>query len=245
VNAVLGRESLVESLIDLALDGKTVLLLGPVGIGKTTVLGELARRARESGRPCGVSHRTDALGDLTRALSTAYSGLALEGRSQRAIRGGLRLEVERRPGVLVLDGLRGAGSAFKSFLRSLRGTGLGVLIAADVEHASDRRRVRTLGLASREWGIPPLPPRHLRRVLESSVCDGALPHALAEEDRKAILEAARGRPGWIVMCVERLQSPRYWDRGRVRRELLSVDVAMAAAGHSFADAPLTRRQLGG
>jgi len=56
----------------LALSGETVMVYGPLGIGKTAILGELARRAEQAGRPCAICPRTERLSDVTEALVRCY-----------------------------------------------------------------------------------------------------------------------------------------------------------------------------
>ncbi|HZS41775.1 MAG TPA: ATP-binding protein [Polyangia bacterium] len=219
---LLGRTTLIASLWERARDGQTVLLHGPVGSGKTAILDELRRRAARLDVPCGISPQTATLGDLTRALTQAYPVVDPTGRTQRRLRSGLRLAIAARPGVLLLDHVVAAGAAVKGFLRSLRGTGLGVVLAGDVEHPRDHARLRALGLAYREIAIPPLDGRYCARLL----ADGA--HALlVEGDRIALVRMAEGRPGWALAIARRLSDERYWSGDRVRLELLRADVSIA------------------
>jgi hypothetical protein len=70
---VLGRDEILDTVEALALSGETVLIYGPLGIGKTAILGELAHRAECAGRPCGICPRTERLADVTEALVRGYS----------------------------------------------------------------------------------------------------------------------------------------------------------------------------
>lgn len=226
---IVGRAQLIDELWQGLTAGHTILLHGPVGIGKTTVLDAIDARARRAHKPCARAPRTEQLADVTRALADAYPEVAAA--TQRQLRGRLRLAVERRPGLLLLDQLGAAGTATKGFLRSLRGLGLGVLLAGDVEHPRDRQRLRDFGLAYRELEVPPLSTRSLSRVL------GALVPSLRplhSDDEAALLVAARGRPGWLVAAAERLGDKRYWsDDGRIRSTLLAADLAVATARRLF------------
>jgi len=219
-----GREKLLAQLQGAAMTGKTVLVFGPIGIGKTAILRELQRRVAAAGRPCGYASRVTALGDVTRALGDAYPEVSAHERTQRSYRASLRMAVEVRPGVLLLDHLARAGTGLRGFLRSLQGTGLGVLLAGDVEYPRDRARLRELRLAYREEEVPPLTPRQLRRVLEDGLRARTLPWPLGERDRAVLLDAAQGRPGRVVAFAERLADAQYWEDGHLRVARLTGDV---------------------
>lgn len=222
---VVGRAQIIDDLWQGVAAGHTILLHGPVGIGKSALLDAIAARARRARKPCARAQRTEQLADVTQALAQAYPEVAAT--TQRQLRGRLRLAVERRPGVLLLDHVGAAGTATKGFLRSLRGLGLGVLLAGDVEHPRDHQRLRDFGLAYREVAVPPLSTRSMSRVLTASLASSRPLHA---DDEAALLTAARGRPGWLIAAVERLADPRYWsDDGRVRQTLLAADLTVATA----------------
>jgi len=142
---VLGRDEILDTIGRLVFGGETVLLHGSLGIGKTTMLGELARRAAQAGRPCAFCPRTERLSDITEALVRGYS-IGTGALTQRRRRSRVRLVIERQPGILLLDHLFDVGNGVKGYLRSLGGTGLGVVIAVDVEPPRDHARVRARGL---------------------------------------------------------------------------------------------------
>jgi len=151
---LLGRGSMLSSLVAEALAGHTVLLLGPAGIGKSAVLAELAQRFGREGYPCGSVAETGCLRDVTEALARAYPGVCSIRDHQLRRRGLLRRAVMRRPGVLLLDHLRTATPAMKRFLTSLWGTGLGLIFAADIDHSRDRARIRGFALLIASWSCP-------------------------------------------------------------------------------------------
>lgn len=226
MSELLGREQLLASLATAAEAGHTVLIHGPWGVGKSALLRALRCRWREEGRPCGLAADTRSLADVTQALCEAYPAVRTAGRSQRHIRSSLRMAVEANPGLLLLDHIGSGGTAVKGFLRSLQGTGLGVLLAADVEDWRDKGKVRALGLAYREIEVSPLPPRHIRLLLDSRLASASLPHRLTDAHRSALLELAAGRPGWIFSMVQRLAEPRYWAGQGVLLELLRCDISL-------------------
>lgn len=227
---VLGRDEILDTVEALAFSGETVLVYGPLGIGKTAILGQLAHRADHAGRPCAICPRTERLSDVTEALVRGYA-TRTGALTQRKRRSRVRLAIEHNPGILLLDHLLEVGSAVKGYLRSLRGTGLGVLIAADVEQSRDHAHVRALGLAYRELALPPLHGRHLRRLLDFELRSGRLPYAVPESDREALIDVARGRPGWIVRLAAAASQMRYWRGDRLLIELLATDVSMAVTSH--------------
>jgi ABC-type cobalamin/Fe3+-siderophores transport system ATPase subunit len=62
-----GRRKVVKDLAGPLLAGRTVLLYGPKGSGKSALLEALARGMKRQRRPCGFSRRTRSLSDLTGA----------------------------------------------------------------------------------------------------------------------------------------------------------------------------------
>lgn len=222
----LQRDRVLQEVEGVLRAGNTVLVWGPWGAGKSTWLAEVLDRAASDGIPCGLASRTASLHDVTQALARAYPAVSLEARSQRQIRAALRMALERRPGLLLLDGLQAPGVALRSFLRSLRGTGLGIAFAADVEHSRDRRRLQALRLAYYEWAFPPLRGAAFRQLFERS-----MPAPLHAADRQALLRVAAGRPGWIVRMGERLRDDGYWRGDRIRVEMLRADVTLEVLEH--------------
>ena len=210
-----GRKALLLSLEEAARAGKTVLLLGGTGIGKTALLAELGRRITSRDVPCGIAAQTRTLGDVTTALANAYQLTPQEGENRRRFRSRLRLAVETRPGVLLLDHVAEIGTATKGFLRTLRGTGLGVLFAADVENMRDHHAIRSLRLTHLEAWIPPLESRVMAALLNELLVDSPLAHPLQDCDRRSLIRGARGNPGRLAVAVELLRAERYWRDRRV------------------------------
>lgn len=226
VMEIVGRYRVVQEVAALACDGHTVLVFGPLGIGKTAILTGATRFLRGRGMPFGLSGRTETFRDLVQGLEEMYPGLEAHGRGHRQIRNRLRLEAESRPGVLVLDHLGSIGTAARGLLRYVRGLGLGILIGADVEHPRDHAWLRGLRLSHREYRVPPLPRRDLRRVLDAALRGVRMLQPLGEEDASAMVDKAMGRPGWIVRMASRLEQARYWSHGRLLVNLLAIDVSV-------------------
>jgi len=221
-----GRKDIVDELTSLMMRGQVVLLYGPIGIGKTSILEAVKRSIEKENRPCGFSPQTSSLSDLTAALLRAYPDIDAEGRTPRQVRSALRMAVERNPGVVLLDHLRNAGTHFKGYLASFRGTRLGAIIAADVEVPRDHDRFRAMHFAYREEKVPPLANRYLRRLLAEALAKQSVPQPLSEADGEALVKAAHGRPGWILLIAELLQNPDYWSGGRVHVKSILASVTI-------------------
>jgi len=220
------RDRVLREIETLLRAGNTVLVWGPWGIGKSTWLAALHEHARRERLPCGISPQTSSLRDVTQAFARAYPEVSLEQRSQRQIRWALRLALDAQPGLLLLDDLRKAGSALRSFLRSLRGSGLGIGIAADVEGPRDLARLRALHLAYHERAFPPLRGAPLHKLVSNAV-----PASIHAQDRRTLVRMAAGRPGWVVRIGERLRDPEYWRGDRIQLEKLRADIAVEVLAH--------------
>jgi energy-coupling factor transporter ATP-binding protein EcfA2 len=234
-----GRRNIVKMLAEPLLAGRTVLLYGPMGSGKSTLLEALDRRMKKQRRPCGFCRSARSLSAITKALQAAYPEVPSEGRTQRQLRSDLVYAAEVRPGALLLDHLGDVGTQFKGYLRAMRGTGLGVLLAADAEVDRDHDRLRAMHLAYLEVEVPPLPSRCLHRILGETLEADPLPFDLADVDRAALIRMARGRPGWVVWAGRIMCDPHYWRDGRVLLESLRAEIMTRIAGAycSFAIGP--------
>jgi hypothetical protein len=224
----LGRQTLVIELTRLALEGETVLLYGRRGVGKTSVLEPVEGEIRSHGRACSISHRTDVLADVVSALAECYPGAT--GPSRCPTRVWLREAVREQPAVLLLDHLGAATPAVSYYLRSLRGTGLGVIIAADVEHARDRAEVHSLRLAYREMEAPPLGRRVLERFLDAELDKQTPKRGLIPAQRANLLAVAARRPGVVALLLELLGHSTAGHEGTIHWELLRCEVSSAIAG---------------
>lgn len=200
--------------------GQHLVLWGPRGSGKTTLLNAVVQELGDA--HCALSPTTASLDDITRALEHAYSGTSTTGLTRRAARSRLWWAADAEPGCVLLDHVTRVPSAMKGWLRRLRGGVVGVLLAVDVDSPRERERLRTLKIGCMTMRIPPAAPRSLMRLLMNSwELLTALP--LPTPDRRALVRAARGRPGWITACVALAADPRYWFDGRLRVHLLALD----------------------
>ncbi len=221
-----GRRRLVTQLVAVAFQAGRMLVHGPWGIGKTTILTEAARTAREAGFRVGYFARTESLADVVRALEAAYPIAAAGSMPARQRRSSLRLAVEQDPGLLVLDSLDANGTALVGILRSLRGKKLAVLAAAEVEDAVDLAIARSSGLAYRELAVPRLGGRDLGKWLELLNRKFPLPFHLNVTARGALLDLADGRPGVLERAWARLRANRYWRGSVPLLETVAADVRL-------------------
>ena len=230
-----GRRTVIKDLLEPLLAGQTVLLYGPVGGGKSTLLQALAGALKKQRRPCGLCRQTHSLSHATDALMAAYPGVRRQGRTRRQMRSDLSQAIEARPGALLLDHPQHVGTQFKGYLRTLRGTGLGVLWTADCETPRDHEQLRAMHLAYLEIEAPPLSSRCLHHILDDCLAVRPLPCTLSKDDRSAIVRMARGRPGWIIMLSDLLNSNAFWSKGRVLKGPLRAAVLSRIAGMYFAN----------
>jgi energy-coupling factor transporter ATP-binding protein EcfA2 len=210
--------ALVRDLETRLRDGEHVTLYGPRGSGKSTVLRALEARLRRASIPCALSVTTAALDDITRALVGAYPDVATGAVTRRSARERLWRAADLRPGVLLLDEFTIPSNAMVTLLRRLHGGVAGVLAAVDIEDDRDRIKLKAWRYGSMRLRMPLTPPSRLRRLLRTH-CREADVSLLDPVVERTLLRAARGRPGWIVCCVELGREPRYW---RDRRLLVSV-----------------------
>ena len=215
------------------LRGEHLTLYGPRGSGKSTVLTELHARLGRTGIPCAYSPCTTALDDITRALERAYPGVDTGEVGRRTARVRLCNAADRRSGILLLDHFRCNGSAMVSFLRHLHGKVAGVLTAVDVEAAAERSRMRPSRYGAMPVRMPLASARQLRRLLDERWGACRLP-PLGGEAVRAFVQAARGRPGWIVQCAQLACERRYWCACGPLVTVLSVDTEAAVRYHALA-----------
>ncbi len=128
---------------------------------------------------------------------------------RRTARVRLWYAADRRAGVLLLDHFSCNGSAMVAFLRRLHGRIAGVLTAVDVDAQQEQLRMRPWRYGALSVRMPLASARQLRAMLDRLWSSRGLPR-LEAKAVQALVEAARGRAGWIVQCVELAGEPRYW-----------------------------------
>jgi hypothetical protein len=112
-------------------------------------------------------------------------------------------------------------------LKRLHGKIAGVLTAVDVDDKRERSRIRRPSrYGAMSVKMPLTSTRQLRRLLYALTGGLGLP-ALAPSIEQKLLESSRGRPGWIVKCMELACERRYWCEHGLLVSTLCVDTEAA------------------
>lgn len=205
--------------------GESMVLHGPHGIGKTTLLLDLEARLRAGGVTCVRVPQTRSLGDITRELQQAYPG-----ETARDTGGDGRVRewtaAELKGGVLLLDHLTHVTNSMVRFLHWVRGGIMGVLSAVDVEVEEERHRLRAQRLGALSVRMPGLSADLLHDLLRQRAVELHLP-TLDTETARRLVRAAEGRPGWILKCLELQSDTRYWQGEQLFASLVCTDTDAA------------------
>ena len=200
--------------------GEHLILYGPRGSGKSTLVSELRARFAKASTPCGVAHHTSCLDDITRTMESAYPEVNTEEVGRRTARARLRNAADRRGCVLLLDHLTKVSTAMVGACRRLRGGVAGILFVVDIDTERERQRMRAKRLAL-SVRMPPVSSRQLRTLFRSRCAEHGL--SVGRDMERHILRAARGRPGWIVHCTRLMPHNRYWHEGQLYPTVLCTD----------------------
>jgi energy-coupling factor transporter ATP-binding protein EcfA2 len=200
--------------------GEHLILYGPRGSGKSTLVSELHARLATASTPCGVAQYTACLDDITRAMEAAYPEVNTQTIARRTARARLWHVADQRGCVLLLDHLTKVSTAMVGFCRRLRGGVAGILFVVDVDVERERQRMRAKRLAV-SVRMPHASIRQLRKLLRSRCAEHRL--LVGRKMEGQILHAAQGRPGWIVQCTTLIPQTRYWHEGQLYPTLLCTD----------------------
>lgn len=217
---------LTAQLATRLLRGEHLTLWGPRGSGKSAVLAQVQARLGAAAAPRAYSISTATLDDITQTLERAYPGVDTREVGRRTARFRLWNAADRRAGVLLLDHFHCNGSAMVSFLRRLHGKIAGVLTAVDVDDERERNRMRPWRYGAMSVRMPLATAMQLRRLLDERCRCLRLPPFEAQAAHK-LVEAARGRPGWIVMCTDLARDSRYWCKHGPLVSVMCVDAEAA------------------
>jgi len=226
--ALFGRRAVLARLDEHVRAGHVVLMYGPRGVGMTTTLRALATRCRTRGLAVGLAPRSVTLGDLVAALQQAYPDVAADPDGRRT-RARLQMAAERQPCVLLLDHVGHIGTAFKSLLRSLRGTGSGVVIAGDADGPREHEALRALRLTHREIELPRLGTTSMYALLRARLARASTPCPVRPDDVRRLVRAANGLPGRAAWFASALANGNAWRDGRVRVDWLQTEMLARTA----------------
>lgn len=218
-------ESFAAQILSRLERGEHVLVHGPRGTGKSTLLAALQVRLRSRGMPCGLAARTAGLADIVDAIAMAYPRVAVDDVSRRAMAMRLRLAAEQRRGVLLLDHAVQLSTAMVGLLRRLRGGVIAVLLCVDADAPFEQACARSWRRHALGERMPLMADAQLRRRL-CALCKlyGPLPE---RADLRHLVRSASGRVGWLEQCARRLSDARYWQQQRLAVTGLCIDIEMS------------------
>jgi len=202
--------------------GQHLVLYGPRGSGKSTLVAQLHGRFLRANVPCAVAQSTSGLADITGALEAAFPEVNTQVVNRRNARYRLWSAADRRRCVLLLDHLSDVSTAMIGFLRRLRGGVAGVLFVVDVDVERERmrlrKRARSLALSVR---MPLASTDLLRGLLHARCAEQGF--SVQPEAEYQLLHTAQGRPGWIVLCTTLMAQSKYWHQGQPYPSLVCTD----------------------
>lgn len=145
--------------------GSHLVLYGPRGSGKSTLIKVIRNHYQVIGTPCGLAPQTSGLPDIIAALRQAYPDTRIDGIGKRAARARLRLAADHTSGVLLLDHATAMTTAMLGYLRRLRGGIAGALLVTDIDTSHERDRMRAWRAGALSIRIPRTPNHELRAAL--------------------------------------------------------------------------------
>lgn len=242
----LNRHNELERLASLLRQGKSVLVHGPAGTGKTSLLGALRRQPSAPSLLLGPANLDPApwmrqvlltlvcergLASLCRRLELEAPVGEREARAALARKSGgaaraLLFEAFSDAGVAVaLDPLGFVSRPLYELLRELgRKTGTPFVFTARSAHMEDIGYVSKFALPQEQrLALGGLPAAEAAHLFESAVAGWPRRPANFEEFRRHVLDYADGNPGTILGLARLARENAYWAGDRLKLHLLTVD----------------------
>jgi energy-coupling factor transporter ATP-binding protein EcfA2 len=244
----LNRTAELERLRGLLRQGKSVLLTGPSGMGKTALLEELRRVGAPGGRElvftAGNLEPADWLRAVSLALLCAHDVPALKqrlslsgrpepeaarqqlrGKSAGALRAVLFETLAGAELAFMLDPLGFISRPFYELLRDLhRATAVPFILAARSPHMEEIGYATKFALPREQClALGPLAPPLSQQLFDAAISVWPRQPQNLEAFRAHVLDYAGGNPGTILGMLQLARQETYWAGDSVKAHLLTVD----------------------
>lgn len=254
MDALVGRARLVDALLDHMRQGRSVLLVGAAGTGKTAILRAVMDRAEQScdRRVPIYCKQASTLKTLLRAVAeqlllqgaarstaqvmgpssfgTRHQAVTPHTLSTLSIRKLRRLVVPRlRSGryVFLLDHVGPVRGAYADFLDSLvENFSVPIVAAVRSLEPAETGRLWWVGWKFEKVEIPELGPGEARQLIERCLERAGATLLDRDDFVRGLLRITKGNPCTIVRLCEMARAPRYRVGGRTDLRLLWLDLKM-------------------
>lgn len=233
------REKIVQVLLGHAREGKSALLIGAPGIGKTAILDAVADRLRQASHLCSpiyceqaptLKALLQAIAAELRAENERVPGRPVTRGSLGALSvGKLRwlVEAQLRPGqhILLIDHLRPVRGAYAIFLERLADERKVPIIAAVRSlDPCEAGRLWWIAWSFSKIEVPALRPSESCLVIKRTLDRAGISLPDQEEFIKNVSRVAKGNPRMMIRLCQLAQSPRYQIGGQTDLRLLLLDL---------------------
>jgi hypothetical protein len=250
---LIGRAWVVKALLEHIENGRSVVLLGEAGMGKTAVLRAVAEQARQT---CGArvpiycEHAFTmkmTLKSLAEALLDQCTGFPIarqsklssesvhwEAKSQslstlsiRKLRWLVLPRLRSGQYAVLLDHVGPARGAYATFLDELvEDLHVPIVVAVRSLDPQEIGRLWWVGWMFAKIKITALTPSEARQLIENTLCRSGISLPDREEFIKELSTLAKGNPHMITSLCEMARSHRYQVGGRTDLRLLLLDLKM-------------------
>lgn len=247
---LIGREKLVGTLTDHVQNGRSVLLVGAAGMGKTAILQAVTQRFLQHGASrtvlyCGEASTlkntlrslAEGLYDRQRVLPTTPLGQPIVSRHLLArwpIGKLSRFVLPRiRAGrcVPLLDHLAHVRGAYAAFLDNLvEDLGVPIVAAARSLAPDDTGRLWWIGLKFAVSDVAPLTRNDARRLIEHCLDRAQINLPDRQDFANGVVQRAGGNPRIIVRLCQMAGAPQYRAHGKTDLRLLWLDLKISNLG---------------